>query len=78
MLINNVGIQQLVITFTVLSFDMGILEKKKKKHKTERETHINWHDLHHVEIMRFQHERSREFGLVRNLVELWLIKADND
>ena len=42
--LNNVGIQKLVITFTVLSFDMGILGKKKKiqKQKNEWETSIKW------------------------------------
>ena len=58
LLINNVGIQKLVITFIVLSFDMGMLGKKKnqKKQKNDRETRINWYDLHDVVIMGFQHE----------------------
>ena len=53
LLINNVGIQRLVITFIVLSFDMGRLgkKKKKKKQKQKNESDINWNDLHDVVIM---------------------------
>ena len=49
LLTNNVGIQKLVITFIVLSFDMGRLGRKKNQ-KNERETHIIWCDLHNVVI----------------------------
>ena len=46
-----------LITFIVLSFDMGMLGKKKmQNHKNERETHINWHALHDMVIMGFQPE----------------------
>ena len=52
--INNVGIPETckLITFIVLSFDIGRLGKQKN----ERETHINWHALHDMVIMGFQPE----------------------